>query len=515
MNQFSILTSVYAVILLAYGISLWATSDTNMDSISLTANSHEIPSSNIFADSYRDHFETNDKDRIVLSTEVRMMPHCLAPYVIPFLLGIPVAAGQMSSADKALFDTVKSKILPVAWDKRILLNNYNKLTDQNTPQFLLPWCRCAHTVLEKFRTNNKTTYDSTNNAFRGCIATQFHVNKQRVVNFNNPIDENAIETRKSMSRYSLMMLVILAYVFNSVYSMLEFGGVGEKADTKSYFSYSNGMYLTLLFFIFLAMFLLPLIAMRGAPWQNILAVSAFVVVPSFIIEFLMTEIAWSYLYNYKRRTSFTHPFPFFITLFSLSVLALVENGVFNIEVIVTHFFVSHAVTFMYSAVLFFLHYHCAEWTKNENDNSYNGQFSGLTKVDPANIMAYFGACVVIALLMLFIVVPQFPTNATLNVFWFYPIFYMFLTVGGAIWIEHLFDGNEKETTLPEMFKLELTSHLVILAQGVLILSILFYFTGDFMVYSYGDKYSPNGGSVLNRPIYSFALTPDGTRYVTP
>jgi hypothetical protein len=60
--------------------------------------------------------------------------------------------------------------------------------------------------------------------------------------------------------------------------------------------------------------------------------------------------------------------------------------------------------------------------------------------------------------MLFVAVPQLPTNATLNVFWFYPLFFVLLTKGGAVWIEHLCDSNDKESTLSEMFKLELSSH---------------------------------------------------------
>jgi len=129
-------------------------------------------------------------------------------------------------------------------------------------------------------------------------------------------------------------------------------------------------------------------------------------------------------------------------------------------------------------------------------------------------MAYFGVCVVIASLMFITVIPQFPTYANLNVLWFYPLFYVLVVVGGAVWIEHLFDGNDKENTAGENFKLELTSHLVLLANAVLVLSICFYFTGDWIVYNFGDSFYPNGGSVLNRPIYSLAVTTDG-RYVTP
>jgi len=505
---------LYTVILFVYGVTIWASVDPKMDTVSLSANAHEMPSGNIFENSYTANFvDDNSRAKIALSTEVNMMQYCIAPLVIPYLLGTSNAATDMSAKDKAVFDLSKAKSQPTTWDRRITASNYDKVTDVASPQFLLPWCRCAHDVLMLFKSNTKTTYATTNDAFKGCIATQYHVNRQKVANFNNPVDDNNIDSRKSLSRLTFVMFAVFAFAFNTFYSMLEFG------PTEEYFSSRNIMYLVFLFLVIVAMFMMPLISMGGAPWQNIMAISSFVIVPSVIIEFLLTEMAWSAIYRYKRRTAYTHPFPFFITLFSLTVLALVENGVYSIEVIVTYFFVCHAVTFFYSAVLFFLHYHCADWTKKPGEGPYEvtNPSTGLINVDPSNIMAYFGICVVVAALMLLVAVPQFPTNDSLNVIWFTPLFYTLLTVGGAVWIEHLFDGkkDQDQDQATEHFKLELTSHLVTLAQAVLLLSLLFYFTGDYMIYIFGDKYLPNGGMVLNRPIYSFALTADKMRYVTP
>jgi len=302
MNQFSILTSLYAVLLLAYGLSLWAGADTRIDSVTLTANSHEIPNANLFSDAYT-AYSTDTRANQALATLVRMMPFCLVGDPVDYLQTTPTNLGTtLKAEDKALFDLVKAKTLPIAWDKRVTAASYAKLKDEKSPQFVHPWCKCAKLVLDKYIAVTAITADKTNEAFKSCIATQFHITKQKIANFNNEIDDNNIDSRKSLSRYSFLVLIVLAYLFNSLYSMLEFGKDTENKDRK-YFSTYNDLLLVLLFLVFVGMLVMPLMSIRGAPWQNILAVSSFVIVPSFLVEFLLTEIAWSYLYNYKRRTS--------------------------------------------------------------------------------------------------------------------------------------------------------------------------------------------------------------------
>ena len=137
----------------------------------------------------------------------------------------------------------------------------------------------------------------------------------------------------------------------------------------------------------------------------------------------------------------------------------------------------------------------------------------MTTVDPNNIMAYFGIVVVVALLELLAMTPLFPTNPGINFMWFTPALYVLITVGGAIYIEHLMDGQKDNDDETGIMKLDLLTNKIVMSQAVLILVILIYFTGIHSMAKFGDTFFPYGGYTLGRPNY--ALTPYYDKYVLP
>ena len=153
---------------------------------------------------------------------------------------------------------------------------------------------------------------------------------------------------------------------------------------------------------------------------------------------------------------------------------------YNIEIIVTYLFISHGLTFLYSSLLFFLHYHCREWeqknktqesrgywTHKENtaDNYYQ---SVLTEVEPNNIVAYAMNCTIIGAVLVFTMIPTFPVKDHNNCSWFLPQIYCIVTIGGAIWVEHLFDGNDKTK---QQFKMDVLPHMLQFLQTFILLKI--------------------------------------------
>ena len=501
-SHYATSNAISAVILLVYGITLWALIDSKVDTVTLTTVSRDLPEPTMFEKAYKEIWvdANTARSKIALGTELLMSKYCVAPMVINALRGDQAAAtldALMITNYKNTYYTPLANVKFTTWDKRVTAASYAKLSDENTPQFQQPWCKCAHAILTLYVANTTRTMQQTNDAFKGCIATQYHIATQGIANFNFPVKEDDISTRKSLSRMTFVVFLALAFAFNTLYSWLDF------EPTERYWSTWNGVIIGFLIALAVVMIFIPL-NVKGAPWQNVVAVSAFVVVPALILEFFIAEIPWSYIYNYKRRTSFTHPFTFFITFFSLNVLALVENGVYNMEVITTYFFISHAITFMYAGILFFQHYHCAEWVKNDKSGYvFKSRDSTMTTVDPNNIMAYFGIVVVVALLELLAMTPLFPTNPGINFMWFTPALYVLITVGGAIYIEHLMDGQKDNDDETGIMKLDLLTNKIVMSQAVLILVVLIYFTGIHSMAKFGDTFFPNGGSSLNRPIYAF------------
>jgi hypothetical protein len=108
----------------------------------------------------------------------------------------------------------------------------------------------------------------------------------------------------------------------------------------------------------------------------------------------------------------------------------------------------------------------------------------------------------VALLELLAMTPLFPTNPGINFMWFLPALYILITVGGAIYIEHLMDGQKDEENASGMVKLDLLAFKISMSQAVLILVVLIYFTGIHSMVKFGDTYFPNGGTWLNRPNYA-------------
>jgi hypothetical protein len=385
------------------------------------------------------------------------------------------------------------------------------VSSQTGPQYWLPWCRCVSIVLRKFQTDLTKKYEDANAAFKGCLATQHNVPRQKVAWADN-VKSDDVTSRKTISRYQLLFIMSVAYMINTMYNRLDFSDDANQ-------TLQNVMKVVIIL-ASLATWALPaIIVPSGMASTTFWYTSSFMILPGFVMHLLLTEIVWAYIYNHKRRTSFIHPFVFYLTLLSLSFLSLSENSVFTLEVYISHFFLSNSTTLLYSAVLFFLHYRCGDWTQVEiegkDDKTEKGtryvtasDRSDIASAGVNNITAYFIVCGTTALIYFFCMVPPYPVGSEQNIMWLLPIFFVFVAFGGAVWVEHLYDGtpSSKGTEIDDSDdKLEFLAHLVNLGHVLIILIVLLYFTGQSMIMTYGDTFLPRGGLIPARAEFALAM----------
>ncbi len=184
------------------------------------------------------------------------------------------------------------------------------------------------------------------------------------------------------------------------------------------------------------------------------------------LEFLFIDSFWSYIYNYKRKTAFIHPYVFHTTFLALMLMAMVENGVFNYHVIFSHFLTAHALTFAYAAVLFFQHYGC---NKEGPYPEPLAETKDPRTIDYTTVSGYIIVCAASAALIVSNIVPYYPVSSALNPTWMLP----WLFAGSAflipIFIEHLMDGVGAESKLDWMAHAGFRIYL-----SIVVLAFIFY-----------------------------------------
>jgi hypothetical protein len=82
---------------------------------------------------------------------------------------------------------------------------------------------------------------------------------------------------------------------------------------------------------------------------------------------IVTEIYWAYCAknNDRKRAEFMHPMTFYMTLSTLYLIGLLENGVFTFHVMINYIVSSLGLSLVYCALLFISHGNL----KKENNNA--------------------------------------------------------------------------------------------------------------------------------------------------
>ena len=528
-QYFDNLTVVYTLFVTIYGLVLWGLADKNSSVFTLEILSRDLPDLNRFQNAFEAVGVATAANtlagrvNISLATQASLIEYCVFPEVAYAYMAVDSnlvkqnIVNYLTVKEYATLDAKWKLIDFNAWNRRAPSQPiYELVGSQASPQNWLPWCKCVSSVLYKFQTNMTTKYDDANAAFKGCIATQHNVPRQKVAWVDNVKDDD-ITSRKTISRYQLLLIICVAYMINTVYNRLDF----EKPANDTLNIIMNVVIIVLVALIWtLPAILVPSGMASATFWYT----SSFMILPGFVMHALLTEIVWAYIHKNNRRTSFIHPFVFYLTLQSLNFLALSENSVFTLEVYISHYFLSNTATLMYSAVLMFLHFRCAEWTK-ETHSKTNGDYvtvyttanknTDISTAGEHNITGYFLLCGTAILIYTIILIPPYPVSSEQNIMWLLPLFFVSVTFVGVFWVEHLYDRGPGKDSDTDDDKLELTSHLVNLGHVLIIVVVLFYFTGQSMVMTYGDSFFKGSYAGLVPARAEFALAVKNSTSLIP
>lgn len=328
-----------------------------------------------------------------------------------------------------------------------------------------PVCECLDAVLTKYASNTASTANTDNakKAFTACFKTQALIPKTKdAFNTSETSSDAESGSRKLISRSALVWTLLLSVLFHLVYNSIQF------SDTQAYVGSSNIIQRAFLAGIVVAQWLLPLIASTTDKQSRKITMFHLMLILPAALEFLFIDYFWSYIYNYKRKTAFIHPYVFHTTFLALMLVAMVENGVFNYHVIFSHFLTAHALTFAYAAVLFFQHYGC---NRDPPDGSESDplQAKDPRTIDYTTVSGYIIVCAASAALIVSNIVPYYPVSSALNPTWMLP----WLFAGSAflipIFIEHLMDGVGAESKLDWMAHAGFRIYL-----SIVVLAFIFY-----------------------------------------
>lgn len=354
-----------------------------------------------------------------------------------------------------------------------------------------PLCQCIARVLVTFNSKNpsKTMTERIkegNDAYNACFSTNMHTPTQTQIMKSN-LNLDNVNTRKTMSKVSLVLIICLSLAFNYVYSLLDFRPQAADAgqQTQGGKLWNMGVY-TALIVIVIAQWLLPLAFADSAHSGNIIAITSLLIGTGIVFAFILAEYGWRYLKT-SHRMVHIHPYVFYTTLASLTSIALFEHGVFDLAVFIYYILIAHAISFTYASTIFFAHF-------NHSRN---------TDVDEHTLMGHLAVFAAGAFLLVNAASPSFPMGCTINYMWVFPWVYTVYVFGFTIYLEHMMQNiqNEdvKDMTTKNLYSLG-NSLVVIIAIGYYALKNYQLTFGDTIL-SNADEAFPTSTSVnfaLNR-----------------
>ena len=225
--------------------------------------------------------------------------------------------------------------------------------------------------------------------------------------------------------------------------------------------------------------------------------------------FFIVECMWSFVAkeNDVRRQTYLHPYSFYAILVNLYVIALIENGVFTLEIILTFVLLSNITALAYTAVIFIAH-----------GRLWQGKRTG-------ELTGYILILFLVGLTNIFHNIPAHPINSELNYLWVLPMAFVVFCFAQVVFLEHLMgedveEGDEKTNPpnspnslnslkspkspkSPKSLKsLKFTNsvHLLNLGHGAIIVLAILYYAKEMHYTWYGEFSFAESGGKLDRRI---------------
>ena len=516
---------IYAFILFVLTVVIWALAvnfNPHLDGVAI----YRLISSMPTDDLELDFAKTGDGNRLknTMATEIKMMHYCLFPNVYnqlkvldsTNLISLLTVNYSLAALDIYKTQQTWAKLDFDSWDNLFQIGQgpvqnmpynlpYDGFDASNTlnPQFFSPVCRCFNKVLGKYQ-GNALTYDKTTDSLKACMGTRNIIQKQTLIGNDDPANTD-IAKRKYISRHALVFNLCFAIVFTMLYNSIDFT-LGE--TTVDFFEKQWYIFISLLFIAFG----IPLVSqcfsfMAVAP-ANSMQFSSLTHLPAALI-FLVVELMWGYVAKQSdiRRQSYLHPYSFYMILVNLHVIALVENGVFTLEVILTFVLLSNIVALAYTAVLFIAHGRL--W-----------QVGGR-----AELTGYILILFLVGLTAIFHYIPVHPINTELNFLWMLPVVFVMFCFAQIVFLEHLMGedtqdtGNEEEDASSTSHKKAVFTnsvHLLNTGHTVIVALVVLYYAAQLHYTWYADlSMTESGGKLDKRLNFELAELANSPSYNNP
>lgn len=528
-KDLTVLYYIHVILLCLVAIILWGLAlsySPHLDGVSIYSITSSLPMNNI--PNTLPIFRHVNRTENAFIAEASMMPYCVFPAVYNELADIPKAsiaaylqATQKASAYEAgviysaweniNFDTWDNPFKIVGQPATQYNMPYNLPYDgleegkSLNPQYFSPVCRCINSVLDLYK-QRKGTYDSTIESLKACMATRHIIRQQKLVGDDNLMNSD-LKSRKYFSRHALLFNLCIAVVFTMFYNRINFDS--NDPSTVHFYKKQWTKFLPLALFFLVAFFSQMFSIASSVSAENCMQFSGLVYAPASVI-FIFVETLWSFVAktNDVRRQTYLHPYSFYVILVNLFTIALVENGVFTLEVIITFVFLSNIIALAYAATIFTAHGKL--WKLRNVEAEDNG-----SRLSHGELIGYILILFLVGLSCVFHYIPLHPINTELNYLWMLPMVFVFFCFTQIVVLEHLM-GEENDTVEPgktSTLKFTNSVHLLNLGHTAIIALVILYYAAQLHYTWYGDmSFTQTGGKLDRRLNFELAELLDAPSY---
>jgi hypothetical protein len=487
-SYFSNAAMFYNVMLLSASIILWAMAVhwyPSIDGVAVYELSHTLPDKSVFTKS-----EIKTSADEVFSAEASLLNYCIFPAVYSDLVNKP-AAGVLTTLSIHGLGPEPAAAAQGLWVKMDFSILHKPGTEYNLPydlvattekpginsQYYPPVCRCLNkafgTYGAKPRTTGRTEFAEAQTAIDNCLATRHLIKRQTLIG-NTNYKNGDMNARKYISRHAMLFQLCFAFAIGAFYNRIDF--------LSSKFWEGNLMHYIGLFVVFVLLWLGNVIS-SGSVGNGIFFASI-VILPTFVVA-IPVEFMWSFVAKTMDigRQTYMHPLSFYVVISALYTIALIENGVFTLSVIVTHIFQSNVMSMAYAGALFVSHGKI--WERSSSRTGY--------------VLILFLS----ATMHIFHHVPLYPVNCELNFLWILPAAFSVVCFAKILFMDYMMNHD---TTQHKLYRVTHSDHLLNIGHVLIIaLAVLYYIIQlANLRYGEGEFMGASGGRLTKRLNFEFA-----------
>lgn len=354
-------------------------------------------------------------------------------------------------------------------------------------QYYPPVCRCMNKVFTTYasKAGDLVNFENAKEAIDNCLATRHLIKRQTLI---GDTASSELKGRKYISRYALLFQLCFAFVIGAMYNRIDFlTDYSGKGIWDGNFKYFAGL---LLSFVFL--WLSPLCSASSVNPSSSIMFSTITYLPALLLG-IPVEIMWSFVAHHVDigRQTYMHPFSFYIILSSLYTIALLENGVFTLSVIITHVFQSNAMSIAYAGMLFASH-------------------GKIWKDSSSSRTGFIILLFLPATMHVFSMIPSFPVNCELSLLWGLPTIFATICYAKVLFIDHFMNDepNMISNMLGKQYRVTHSDHLLNIGHLIIVTWVVMYYGMELAELQYGLDDSHNmaatGGRLTKRLNFEFA-----------